>query len=109
MTIKIEDVSYDTISLYKRASTPAQRALVGYMTKSGKADDPILGGAFNLLRGIERCNANYEIYELYSLVDNDTKKKIKYVTQLALDGKLDKFAISERECKDLVKYLCEAM
>lgn len=107
MIIKVYDVIYEPILLYRKANTPSQRALVGYIIKSGKVYDPIFGGAFSLLRGIEHCNANDEIYELYSVVDADTKKKIMHVAQLALDGKLDKFAISDRERQDTIKYLCQ--
>lgn len=107
MTIKIYDITYDTLTLYRKANTTAQRALAGYIIKSGKVFDPIFGGAFALLRSIERCNASGEIYELYSVVDDQTKKKIIHVAQLALDGKLDKFTVSERERNDTVKALCE--
>ena len=109
MTIKIYDIAYDTISLYRKANTPAQRALAGYIIKSGKTNDTIFGGAFNLLRGIESCNAKGEIYELYPMVDKETKKKIMHVAQVTLDGKLDKFAISERERQDTIKYLCQPL
>lgn len=107
MTIKIYDVAYDTVTLYRKANTPTQRALAGYIIKSGKVNDTIFGGAFNLLRGIENCNAKGEIYELYSMVDKDTKKKIIHVAQVAMDGKLDKFTISERERQDTIRYLCQ--
>lgn len=107
MTIKIYDTIYEPILLYRKANTQAQRSLVGYIIKSGQVHDPIFGGAFSLLRAIEHCNAHGEIYELQSIVDNDTKKKIMHVAQLALDGKLDKFTISERDRQDTIKYLCQ--
>lgn len=107
MTIKIYDVVYEPITLYRKANTPAQRALVGYITKALCVNDPIFGGAFNVLKGIERCMQNEEIYELYSCVDSETKKKILYVVQLALDGKFDRFAISERERNETLKNLCQ--
>ncbi len=109
MTIKINDVTYETITLYRKANTPAQRALVGYMVKAGMACNPIFGGAFKLLRDIERCMDTEEIYELYSLVDSETKKKIIHIAQLALDGKLDRFAISERERNETLKNLCQPL
>lgn len=107
MTIKVYDTIYEPIALYRKANTSAQRALVGYITKAGLMHDAIMGGAFNLLRNIERCMKNEEIYELYSCVDNEIKKKIMYVAQLALDGKLDRFAISERERNEILKNLCQ--
>lgn len=107
MTIKITETTYDALTLYRKANTDSQRALAGYIIKSGKINDPIFGGAFDLLRCIERCNETGEIYELYSLVDPETKKKIKHVAQIAIDGKFDKFMISERECQHTIKCLCE--
>lgn len=107
MTIKIYDVIHEPITLYRKANTPAQRALVGYITKAGYVHSPIFGGAFNVLKGIERCMENEEIYELYSCVDNETKRQILHVVQLALDGKFDCFAISEREKNDIIKNLCQ--
>ena len=109
MTIKICDISYEPIVLYRKANTPAQRALVGYMIKAGVACDPIFGGAFKVLRSIEYCMDENEIYELYNLVDAETKRKILHIAQLALDGKLDRFAISERERNDTLKNLCKPL
>lgn len=107
MTIKIDETTYEPIMLYRKANTPAQRALVGYITKAGMINDPILGGAFNVLKGIEKCMHNEEVYELYNLVDNDTKRKILHVVQIALDGKIDRFALSEREINNILKNLCQ--
>lgn len=107
MTIKIYDVIHEPITLYRKANTPAQRALVGYITKAGLINDAIFGGAFNVLKGIEKCMGNEEIYELYSVVDSETKRKILYIVQLALDGKFDRFTISEREKNDIIRNLCQ--
>jgi len=107
MTIKVYDAIYDTVSIYKNANTPAQRALAGYIIKSGRTGDPIFGGALALLHNIEHCNANREIYKLYSLVDRETEKKIIHVAQITMDGKFDRFAISEKERQDTIKYLCQ--
>ena len=107
MTVKIYDTVYEPITLYRKANTPAQRALVGYITKAGMMSDALFGGAFMVLRGIERCMQNEEIYELYNCVDSETKKKILYVVQLAMDGKFDRFAISERERNEILRNLCQ--
>ncbi len=107
MTIKVYDVIYEPVALYRKANTPAQRALVGYITKAGLVSDGAFGGAFMVLHAIERCIQNEEIYELYNCVDNETKKKILHIAQLALDGKLDRFAISERERDNILKNLCQ--
>ena len=107
MIIKIYDTICDPVILYRKANTPNQRALVGYITKAGCTQDPTFGGAFNVLRGIERCMYSEEIYELCSCVDDEMKKKILHIVQLALDGKFDRFAISERERNETLKNLCQ--
>ena len=107
MIIKVHDVVYEPTMLYRKANTPNQRALVGYITKAGMVNDTIFGGAFSVLRNIERCIQNDEIYELHSYVDKETKKKILYIVQLAMDGKFDRFAISERERNEILKNLCQ--
>ena len=107
MTIKIYDTIYEPTALYREAKTPSQRALVGYITKAGLVNDTVFGGALMVLCKIERCMRNEEIYELYNCVDSETKKRILHIAQLALDGKFDRFAISERERDTILKNLCQ--
>lgn len=102
-TIKIASAIVDIKILYRKASTSAQRALVGYMTKVGVATDPIFGGAFNLLHRIEWCMEGDVIYNLYPLEDAETTKKIVHVAQLALDGEFDDFTIKAKEIENIVK------
>lgn len=109
MTIKIDHHVYDTIVLYKRASTYAQRALAGYIIHSGKTNDPILGGAFHVLCAIERCNDTGEVYELYNLLSNEEKREILSKVQDALDGKFDKYMFNESTRKNMIKNLSEPM
>ena len=106
-TIKIYDTVYDIKELYRKANTPAQRALAGYMIKSGQTSNPIFGGAFRFLREVEHCLRTEEIYEIYSLVDSNIKKQIIHIAQIAIDGELDKFALSEKEIRDTLKNLSE--
>lgn len=106
-TIKLYDTTYDILTLYRKAKTPAQRALAGYIVKSGQLDNSILGGAFHFLREVEHCMDTEEIYDIYPCVGNDIKRQIIHVTQLAIDGELDRFAMSERQIKDTIRYLCE--
>lgn len=108
-SIKLHAIEYDILTLYRKAKTPAQRALAGYIVKSGNIHNPIFGGAFHFLREVEHCMYDEEIYEIYSFVDSTVKKQIVHVAQLAIDGDLDKFAMSEREIKDTIKHLCEQM
>lgn len=109
MTIKINHHIYDTITLYKRANTYAQKALAGYIIHSGKTNDPILGGAFHVLCNIERCNETGEVYELYNLLNGDEKRKIIDIVQMAMDGKYDKYMFNETTRKSMIKNLSEPM
>ena len=105
MTIKINHHVYDTLTLYKRASTDNQKGLVGFIIKSGKANDPILGGAFNVLRKIEHCNEVGEVYELYNLLDSEEKRKVLDYVQMAMDEEFTPYMISETERRNMIKCL----
>ena len=109
MTIKINHHVFETLTLYKRANTEAQRSLAGYIIRSGKVNDPILGGAFHVLCKVERCNGQREIYELYNLLSSQEKRKVLDYVQMAMDGELDKFMISEAERRNMIKCLAEPM
>lgn len=104
-TIKVIATTIDVPTLYKKANTPAQRALLGYMVKAGLVTDPIFCGAFNVLRSIEWCMDGDEIYRLYPIEDSVTVNKIIDIAQSALDGCLDSFAFSEREIDKIIKYM----
>jgi hypothetical protein len=109
MTIKINHHVFDTITLYKRSNTYAQRALAGYIIHSGKTNDPVLGGAFHVLCAIERCNETGEIYELFNLLNGKEKREILDKVQAALDGKFDKYMFNESTRKSMIKNLSEPM
>ena len=102
-TIKVASAIVDIKILYKKANTSAQRALLGFMTKTGVVTDPIFGGAFNLLHRIEWCMEGGVIYTIYPLEDPMTMKKIIHVAQMALDGEFDDFSIKAKEIENIVK------
>jgi hypothetical protein len=104
-TIKVMATISDIRLLYKKANTPAQRALLGYMTKTAVVADPIFGGAFNLLHSIEWCTEGKVIYRLYPMEDVETTKKIIHVAQLALDGEFDDFSIKAKEIENIIRYM----
>lgn len=105
--IKLYDTIYDIKTLYRKANTPAQRALVGYITKAGLTNDALFGGAFKLLCDVERCMDNGDIYMIHSYVDKEMEKKISHVAQLALDGKFNDFAIRKADIDSIIKALAE--
>ena len=102
-TIKIIATMNDIRIMYKKANTPAQRALLGYMVKTGVVTDTIFGGAFNLLHSIEWCMEGNVIYRLYPLEDVEATKKIIHVAQLALDGEFDSFSIKAKEIDNIMR------
>lgn len=105
--IKLYDILYDVKTLYRKANTPAQRALVGYIVKAGLTNDSIFGGAFKLLCDVERCMNNEEIYMIHNYTEDVTEKKISHVAQLALDGKFNDFAIRKADIDSIIKALAE--
>ena len=104
-TIKIVSTVTDVPVLYKRANTTAQRALLGYMAKTGVITNPVFCGAFNVLRSIEWCMEGEEIYNLYPMEDSATVTKIINIAQSALNGDFDSFAFSGREVDNIIKYM----
>lgn len=104
-TIKVVTAVNDIRTLYKRANTSAQRALLGYMVKTGEVSNSIFGGAFNLLHGIEWCMEEEVIYRLYPIEDANVAKKIIDVAQSALDGEYNSFSFSVKEIDNIIKCL----
>jgi hypothetical protein len=102
-TIKVIATTSDVRTLYKRAKTSAQRALLGYMVKTGEVANPIFGGAFNVLRSVEWCMDGDEIYNLYPIEDSVTVAKIVDVAQSALDGDFNSFSFSAREIDNIIR------
>lgn len=104
-TIKVIATTTDVPTLYKRARTSAQRALLGYMAKTGEITNPIFCGAFNVLRSIEWCMDGEEIYRLFPIEDAMTVAKIIDIVQSALDGNFNSFAFSVREVDNIIRYM----
>ena len=96
---------YDIKALYHKASTPAQRALLGYIIKAGLAEDTTFGGALAFLADVEKAKANGLIYTVESLVNHATEKNISHIAQLALDGGFDAFAFSKADIRAILKAL----
>ena len=102
-TIKVIASVNDVPTLYKKARTSAQRALLGYMAKTGVITSPIFCGAFNVLRSIEWCMEGEEIYTLYPMENSTTVAEIINIAQSALDGSFDSFSFSAREVDNIIR------
>lgn len=107
--IKLNTKTYDTLTLLRKTDTKsvAQRGLCGYMIMAGISHNPIYGGAFHVLRNIEKAVDDEQIYNFIPYVSPAEQKAILEIAQKALDGDYDKFAMSERNINTNIKSLCE--
>lgn len=101
--IRVMETGNDIRCLYRQATTPNQRALLGYMVRKGRTDDTILGGALHLLREIERAERKGSVYHL-SLETPYAKRIIEWV-ELAQFGALDRFALSPFEVQKCIRLM----
>lgn len=101
--IRVMETGNDIRCLYKQATTPNQRALLGYMVRKGKTDDTILGGALHLLREIERAERVGEIYCL-SLETPYAQRMADWV-ELTQFGALNRFALSPMEVQKCIRLM----
>lgn len=105
--VKLYDTVHPIRDLYRKANTPAKRALVGYITKAGETSNAIFGGAFQLLCDVERCMDKGDIYMIHNYVDREIAMQIAHIAQMALDGKFDAFALRKAEIDAIVKAISE--
>ncbi len=97
-TINVHQLYCDPQSLYKKANTKSQRALLGYMAKGGFLRDPIYGGAFKLLKEIESYAG---LYVIQTEEKPKTTMEIVRIAEAAMLGMWDDFAFTERELKTI--------
>ena len=83
--------------MYKKANTKTQRALLGYMVKSGLVTDHIWESAFNLLHEIEKCESKNMIYILNIGCEPDVATEIGNIAEQAKIGVYNKYAFSNWE------------
>lgn len=100
--IEVKSVYYNIVSLYKKANTKTQRALIGHIIKGGHVGDPLYGGAFNLVREIE---STVEIYDLKCDEGPEVMEAIVDIAESAMLGMWDDWAFSEREIKIILMQL----
>lgn len=97
-TINANRLYYEPETLYKKAKTKSQRALLGYMAKGGFLRDPIYGGAFRLLREMESYAGIY-------IIQTEEKPKVAMeivrIAEAAMLGMWDDFAFTEKEVKNI--------
>lgn len=103
--IKIIEQHYELKAMYRHANELSERALLGYILKAGLTNDVIYGAAFAVLKSVNRCTG---LYKLVSYCDSkENEKKILWISELALDGEFDDFALSRSEIDRTLKRLNE--
>ena len=100
--IKVKQIYYNINGFYRKANTKTQRSLLGYIIKAGLVDDPIYGGAFNLVREIE---SYVGIYVLETKERPEVAMEIIKIAEKAMLGMYDDFAFSEREINIIITQL----
>lgn len=103
--IFITATPWDVKSLYQESSTPARRALLGYMLKTGNTNDSVLGGAFSLVRDVEMRNG--KLYRVIPQVSRSQEKEIIAIAETAMAGGLKSFALTKREIKRTLRHISD--
>ena len=107
-TIEVKSRGFHIKSLYQAASgSLSRRALLGFMVKTGNTNNFTFGGAMALIRDIENCNRNDEIYRLNMTSYESTN--IVFIAEKAMSGEMDELAMSEREIARIIRQLDEVM
>lgn len=101
--IRVMETGNNIHYLYEHAETPNQRALLGYIIRKGYTDDLVLGGAFHLLREIERANAHNVVYRLS--VESQYGREIIEYAELAQQGAFNRFTLSAREVRKCIRLM----
>lgn len=100
-TIKVMPTTYNIKSLYRNAISCEQRELLGYMIKTGRTDNSILGGAFHLLGELDKISKT-ETYAFSWEEENDATDIIS-IAEAARARAFKKFGISKREVRKINK------
>lgn len=96
--VKAKRLYCEPQSLYKKANTKTQRALLGYMAKGGFIRDPLYVGAFRLVREIESYAG---LYVIETDEMPEVAMEIIHIAESAILGMWDDFAFTEREIKNI--------
>ena len=89
-------------TMYQKANTKAQWALLGYIIKGGHAQDGVFIGAFNLLHSIENCKGKV-VYGLSFETDDKTAMTIIQIVEEAMAGKYNYAAFKRKEIRRILR------
>ena len=101
--IRVMETAIPTRIIYSKATTPNQRALLGYIIRKGYTEDYVALGAFHLLREIESANRNRILYQLS--MESPNAEWIVECCELAQQGAFDKFALSPMEIQKCIRLM----
>ena len=95
--IRVMETASPMRNIYANATTPNQRALLGYIIRKGYTDDYVMLGALHLLREIEKANEKQILYQL--CLESPYARDIIELAELAQQGAFRQFALPAREVK----------
>lgn len=101
--IRVMETAMPVRTIYTKATTPNQRALLGYIIRKGYTDDYVMLGALHLLREIEKANERKVLYQLCPETHN--AKYIIECCELAQQGAFDRFTMPAREIRKCIKLM----
>ena len=102
-TIRVQQTYYTLPELYRvAAGSKARRCLLGYMLKTGRADNTVFGGAMALLCGLGTLGEN-EVYTLDKRETLAVNKEILSLAEAAMAGCFHEFEMSQREIHKIIQ------
>jgi len=102
-SISVIETYWDLKRLYQEAAgSKARRGLFGYMLKTGRTDNTVLGGAFKLVCDLESV-PKHNAYKLK--IESASGREIVAAAEVALAGGFDRFAPPVKE----IRKTCRAL
>ena len=103
ITIRVMETAMPIRTIYHNATTPNQRALLGYIIRKGYTEDYVALGALHLLGEIEKANKNKVLYQLS--LESPYAEYIIECCELAQNGAFNDFALSPMEVKKCIRLM----
>jgi len=98
--IKVQQKYYTLSELYQIAEgSKSRRGLFGYMMKTGRTDNTIMGGAMFLLEKLE--DVGHDLYKL--IIPDESGREIAAVAEAAMAGAFNDYAMSRRSIHHIAR------
>lgn len=103
--IPIGTTSFTVKAMYEKANTEPQRALLGYMIKSGYANNDTFCHAFYVLHTIEVIEARNGVYGFARKTSIENAKAIMHIVEAARRGTYNALRFSKKDIKKILRQL----